>query len=82
MMDDLRFLFSFFFSSLFFLSLCGVVVGLARDGCLVRSWLFGHAVGLRAAGLAAVVWKDEFAQQIHPHHTTPGGMCGFSLTPR
>ena len=39
MMDDLRyFFFSFFFP--FFLSFSVVVVvGLARDGCLVRSWV-------------------------------------------
>ena len=48
MMDDLRYpFFPPFFSFLFFLSfMVVVVVGLARDGCLVRSWLFGHAVGL------------------------------------
>ena len=49
MMDDLRYLFFSFFP-LFFLSFAVVVVvGLARDGCLVRSWLFGHAVGLAVA---------------------------------
>ena len=46
MMDDLRYPFflSFFFLSFFFTMV--VVVGLARDGCLVRSWGWGHAVGL------------------------------------
>ena len=37
MMDDLRYFFPFF--PFFFLSFAGVVVvGLARDGCVVRSW--------------------------------------------
>ena len=51
MMDDLRyFSFLLFFFLLFFLSfMVVVVVCLARDGCLVRSLGWGHAVGLAVA---------------------------------
>ena len=59
----LRYLFPLFFSFFSFFFVVVVVVGLARDGCLVRSWLFGHAVGLaverseRAARVLGVASK-------------------------
>ena len=59
-MDDLRF---FFLPSFFFFLYGGV--GLARDGCLVRSLGWGHAVRLagRAARLLVNCFKSNCQQQ-------------------
>ena len=48
------------------------MVGLARDGCLVRSWVGGHAVGLaveRKRGPARAVLYGNLLQKQLP--TTP-----------
>ena len=48
-----------------------VVVGLARDGCLVRSWGWGHAVGLaveRKRGAREAVRVEEGNKPYH--HST------------
>ena len=66
-------MFLFFFLSFFFSFFYGGEggVGLARDGCLVRSWLFGHAVGLAVAqrGCCGRLLQKQ------PHTTTAGRLC-------
>ena len=70
MMDDLRCFFFFFFVVV-------LAVGLARDGCLVRSW-FGVAQRGGAAGLrgseAVLGWLQK-----HPIPTAPEGWWVLSL---
>ena len=78
MMDDLRYLFSLFFS-FFFLFLRGVVVvGLARDGCLVRSWVGVTQWGWRCrrpASEAGALWV--FASNETRNHHAIARLGGF-----
>ena len=64
MMDDLRYFFFLFFFSFFFLSFMVVVVVLARDGCLVRSWVVVTQWGWRSSEALLLQWLFKaIAQQ-------------------
>ena len=72
--DDLRCPFSFFF---FFFGVM-VVFGLARDGCLVRSW-FGVAQRGGAAGRRRLLGFDMATKPIEPQQPQGGGYEGKML---
>ena len=72
MMDDLR-----CFFLLFFLFVVVVVVGLARDGCLVRSWLGVAQRGVGAA-LRGRCWYGLALQKLSIP-TAPEGWGVLSL---
>ena len=77
MMDDLRYLFlSFFF--FFFPFFAVVVVGLARDGCLVRSLVGVTQCGLRSSAASERsewVFRSATSATQHPHRQR---VLGFS----